>query len=98
MGVNDANSAISYHEFVFTYLYEEIEMKKAVFNMEPFSCPSCIKKIETTLLKVDGVRDAKVLFHSGRVRVEFDSAVANAEALENTLNRLGYPVQSSKVT
>lgn len=73
-------------------------MKKAVFNMEPFSCPSCIKKIESTLSKVDGVREAKVLFHSGRVRVEFDSALTSADILENTVTRLGYPVLSSKVT
>ncbi|MBV6271695.1 heavy-metal-associated domain-containing protein [Alcaligenaceae bacterium CGII-47] len=73
-------------------------MKKAVFNMEPFSCPSCIKKIESTLLKVDGVREAKVLFHSGRVRVEFDSSATSADALEHTVTRLGYPVLSSKVT
>lgn len=73
-------------------------MKKAVFNMEPFSCPSCIKKIESTLSKVDGVREAKVLFHSGRVRVEFDSALTSAGILENTVTRLGYPVLSSKVT
>lgn len=73
-------------------------MKKAVFNMEPFSCPSCIKKIESTLLKVDGVQEAKVLFHSGRVRVKFDSSATNIDALENTVSRLGYPVLSSKVT
>lgn len=73
-------------------------MKKAVFNMEPFSCPSCIKKIESTLSKVDGVREAKVLFHSGRVRVEFDSALTSADILENTVTRLGYPVLSTKMT
>lgn len=73
-------------------------MKKAVFNMEPFSCPSCVKKIESTLTKVEGVEEVKVLFNAGRVRVSFDSNQTSADALENTLNRLGYPVVSTKVS
>ena len=55
-------------------------MKKAVFNMEPFTCPSCIKKIENTVGKIDGVQSVKVMFNSGRVRVDFDSAKTNADA------------------
>jgi len=72
-------------------------MKKAVFNMEPFSCPSCIKKIEGALLKANGVKDAQVMFHSGRVRAEFDSSVTSAEALEGLITGLGYAVLSRKV-
>ncbi|MER1967323.1 heavy-metal-associated domain-containing protein [Castellaniella sp. GW247-6E4] len=73
-------------------------MQKAVFNMEPFTCPSCIKKIEQTVGKVDGVRDVRVMFNSGRVRVEFDVAKTSADALQDTLVRLGYPVLSKKVS
>ncbi|MBF6618175.1 heavy-metal-associated domain-containing protein [Pollutimonas thiosulfatoxidans] len=73
-------------------------MNKAVFNMEPFTCPSCIKKIESTLEKMDGVNDAKVLFNSGRVRVDFDGSKTSADALEDTIARLGYPVLSKKVS
>lgn len=71
-------------------------MKKAVFNMEPFTCPSCIKKIENTVGKIDGVQSVKVMFNSGRVRVEFDSAKTNADFLQDTIVRLGYPVLSKK--
>lgn len=73
-------------------------MNKAVFNMEPFSCPSCIKKIENTLNRVDGVDEVKVLFNAGRVRVGFDSTQTSADVLESTLVRLGYPVLSTKVS
>lgn len=76
----------------------ELEMKKAVFNMEPFSCPSCIKKIENTLQRIEGVDEVKVLFNAGRVRVAFDSAKTGADVLENTLVRLGYPVLATKVS
>lgn len=71
-------------------------MRKAVFNMEPFTCPSCIKKIENTVGKIDGVQNVKVMFNSGRVRVEFDSAKTNADILRDTIVRLGYPVLSTK--
>lgn len=73
-------------------------MTKAVFNMEPFTCPSCVKKIENTVSKVDGVQEVQVMFNSGRVRVEFDEAKTNADALQDTIVRLGYPVLSKKVS
>lgn len=73
-------------------------MKKVVFNMEPFTCPSCIKKIENTVGKVDGVHDVKVMFNSGRVRAEFDESRTDADLLESTIVRLGYPVLSKKVS
>lgn len=73
-------------------------MQKVVFNMEPFTCPSCVKKIENTVAKVDGVNEVKVMFNSGRVRAEFDSSKTDSDALENTIVRLGYPVLSKKLS
>ncbi len=73
-------------------------MHKVVFNMEPFSCPSCVKKIENTVERIDGVKAVKVMFDSGRVRAEFDSSKTSADVLENTIVRLGYPVLSKKIS
>lgn len=73
-------------------------MQKVVFNMEPFTCPSCIKKIESTVSKVDGVNEVKVMFNSGRVRAEFDSSKTNADVLEDIIVQLGYSVRSKKVS
>lgn len=73
-------------------------MKKAVLTMEPFSCPSCVKKIENTLLKVAGVKEAKVLFNAGRIRIEFDSSLTNVDTLADVVVRLGYPVVSTKLS
>ena len=66
--------------------------------MEPFTCPSCVKKIEQVVGKVDGVQEVQVMFNSGRVRVEFDEVVTNADVLQDTIVRLGYPVLSKKVS
>ncbi|WP_323016523.1 heavy-metal-associated domain-containing protein [Castellaniella sp.] len=73
-------------------------MQKVVFNMEPFTCPSCVKKIEQTVGRIDGVRDIKVLFNSGRIRAEFDKLKTNVDALQDVIVRLGYPVLSRKMS
>lgn len=73
-------------------------MQKVVFNMEPFTCPSCVKTIENTVGRVDGVGEVKVMFNSGRIRAEFDASKTDADVLENTIVRLGYPVLSKKVS
>ena len=73
-------------------------MSKAVFTMEPFTCPSCVKKIENTVGRMDGVKQVQVMFNSGRVRVEFDAAKTDADTVEDTIVRLGYPVLSKKMS
>ena len=73
-------------------------MKKAVFGLEPLSCPTCIKKIEGTLSKMDGVGEVKVMFHSNRVRAQFDENIVDADALQDVIVKLGYPVTSQKVS
>ncbi|WP_051912644.1 heavy-metal-associated domain-containing protein [Carnobacterium funditum] len=45
-------------------------MSKAVYQLEPLTCPSCIKKIESTLSKTAGVESAKVMFNSSKVKTE----------------------------
>lgn len=72
-------------------------LTKAVFTMEPFTCPSCVKKIENTVGKVEGVEKVQVMFNSGRVRVEFNAAQTTVDAVQNILVKLGYPVLSKKV-
>lgn len=73
-------------------------MTKAVFQLESLTCPSCIKKIETTLDKTKGVQSVTVLFNSGKVRTEFDESVIEANQIKETITRLGYEVLSLKVS
>ncbi len=65
--------------------------------MEPLTCPSCIRKIETALGRTAGVESARVLFNSSKVKAEFDEARVSAEELRSIITRLGYPVLSAKV-
>ena len=73
-------------------------MNKAVFQLETLTCPSCIKKIETTLNKTAGVKSAKVMFNSSKVKTQYDDSSIQADEIEETIKKLGYPVLSSKVS
>jgi copper chaperone len=73
-------------------------MKKIVLGVEPLSCPSCIKKIETALNKTDGVEEAKVMFHSNKVKASFNEEIVNADAIQIVITNLGYPVLSQKIS
>jgi len=73
-------------------------MKKVLFQLEPLTCPSCIKKIETALSKTAGVVTAEVLFNSGKVKVQFDETQNDAEQLGKIIKNLGYPVLSTKLS
>lgn len=73
-------------------------MKKVAMQLEPLTCPSCIKKIETALNKTEGVHSVKVLFNSSKVVTEFDEAQMEASKLSDTVKKLGYSVLSTKVS
>lgn len=71
-------------------------MKKALFQLEALTCPSCIHHIERPLRKTAGVVSTRVLFHLGKVRVEFDETQVGIEQLENIINRSGYSIMTTK--
>ena len=73
-------------------------MSKAVFQLEPLTCPSCIKKIETTLNKTAGVDKVTVLFNFSKVKTEFDESQIKESQLEEIIKNLGYQVLSAKVS
>ena len=69
-------------------------MSKAEFQLEPLTCPTCIKKIEGTLGKMKGIEDARVLFNSSKVKVSFNEAEVQTAEISNRIEKLGYEVLS----
>ncbi|WP_411843332.1 heavy-metal-associated domain-containing protein [Salinicoccus sp. HZC-1] len=63
---------------------------------DTLTCPSCIKKIEGGLNKMDGVEAAKVLFNSSKVKVQHDEAKVDADEIKGVIENLGYPVLDVK--
>ncbi|TNV68042.1 heavy-metal-associated domain-containing protein [Trichococcus shcherbakoviae] len=71
-------------------------MSQAVIQLGPVTCPSCIKKIEAAVSKIDGVETVKVLFNSSKVKAEFDGNKTSGNDISETIQKLGYEVQSVK--
>ncbi|WED20829.1 zinc/cadmium/mercury/lead-transporting ATPase [Vibrio sp. JC009] len=62
---------------------------KQSWKVEGMDCPSCAKKIETAVNKIDGVHQVKVLFATEKLVVDFDSQPI-AEAIERTIIETGF--------
>jgi len=58
--------------------------------VEGASCASCIKKIESNLLALPGVVDARLNLSTKRLRVTWAANALAPEAIAETLARLGY--------
>ncbi len=73
-------------------------MSKVIMRLNELSCPSCMAKIEAAMTTTKGVANAKVLFNASKVKAEFDENVVSTDELISKVEKLGYPVLSSKVT
>lgn len=71
-------------------------MKKAVLQLEPLTCPTCSKKIETAVSNLKGVESVKVLFNSSKAKIEFDENEMTTDKIKNTIIKLGYEVLSAR--
>ena len=73
-------------------------MQKATIQLETLSCPSCLQKIENAMKGLNGIdKDSvKVLFNSSKVKAAFDSNKTSGNAISETIQKLGYEVQSVK--
>jgi len=74
-------------------------MSKAVITLEPLSCPSCLKKIESAVRELNGIdhNNVKGVFNASKIRVDFDENMLAVEDVEKAIENLGYPVIKSKV-
>jgi len=74
-------------------------MEKAIIQLEPLTCPSCMTKIENTVKGLSGVNQdsAKLLFNTSKLRTKFDASLITIGEIEQTIEELGYPVSRSKV-
>lgn len=69
---------------------EKIERRK--FQLETLTCPSCIKRIEGVLYKEPGVKKAKVLFNSSKVKIEYDEEIVSSNRLAEVIEKVGFSI------
>ncbi|ANU28195.1 heavy-metal-associated domain-containing protein [Planococcus versutus] len=67
-------------------------MTTVKFQLEPLTCPSCIKKIEGKVGKMNGVEQVKVLFNSSKVKAVYDENTVSSDELKTVIEKLGYSV------
>ncbi|QOY36771.1 heavy-metal-associated domain-containing protein [Anaerobacillus isosaccharinicus] len=72
-------------------------MKKVVFKMEPFSCPSCADIIEKVLLKQTGIEEVLIQFFSNKIKIIFNEDQITILQIEEVLEKLGYSAVGRKV-
>ncbi len=66
------------------------ELERCELSVEGMSCASCALRIERTLGRQPGVREAHVNFASGRAAVSFDPDQVDLERLGGAIAKLGY--------
>lgn len=70
-------------------------MTTMTFRTEPFTCPSCIAKIESAVGRLEGVSEVSVRFNSSKVQVTFDERVLEPATIARVITGLGYPVTAT---
>ncbi len=63
---------------------------KDTFRIEGMSCAACAQRIEKTLGKIPGVKQANVNLATEKATVEYDEPTVTAPQLEEAVTRLGY--------
>ena len=71
-------------------------MTKKTYQLETLTCPSCMAKIDGMLKRTEGIVESEVLFNSSRVKVSYDEAKLDSEAIKQRIGSLGYAVLSEK--
>ncbi len=69
-------------------------MKTIRLQLETLTCPSCVTRIEGVLNKEPGVENAKVLFNSSKVKIEYNSSTIDENQLSKIVEGIGFPVIS----
>lgn len=59
-------------------------------HVEGMTCPSCKAAVKTALLRLPGVRDAKVDVARRSANVEYDASKVSPQQMVTAVNRLGY--------
>ncbi|HJW90901.1 MAG TPA: heavy metal-associated domain-containing protein [Anaerolineales bacterium] len=63
---------------------------KTLLRSQELSCPSCVAKIEKALTALNGVKQAKVHFNTGRIEVQHDPSTVSPEELVKAVRAAGY--------
>jgi copper chaperone len=68
-------------------------MEKVTLIVEGMSCNHCVKAIEGSVGKLEGVSSTKVNLSEGNVAIEYDSSKVSLEKIKDMIDDQGYDVK-----
>src|SRR5215211_3353946 len=66
--------------------------QEITFPVTGMTCASCVRRIEKSLSKVDGVAEANVNLATEQARVAYDPALVGLDQLKGAVEKAGYGV------
>jgi copper chaperone len=69
-------------------------MATTILNVPDISCEHCERTITNALTPIAGVRRVNVDIPGKQVRVDYDEAQVNVDAMKDVLQEEDYPVES----
>jgi Cu+-exporting ATPase len=73
---------------------EAASLKSEILPVEGMTCASCVMRIEKTLIKIDGVKEANVNLATEKVSLVYDSLKTNLGILSKAVEDAGYHLGS----
>ena len=67
--------------------------QEVTFGVTGMTCASCVRRIEKTLSKVDGVAEARVNLATEKATVVYDPEPASLDAMKAAVEKAGYGVR-----
>jgi copper chaperone len=67
-------------------------MEKVTLNVSGMSCGHCVKAVEGSVGKLNGVSTVKVHLENGTVDVEFNANEVTLDTIKETIDDQGYDV------
>jgi copper chaperone len=68
-------------------------MEKITLKVDGMSCNHCVKAIEGSVGKLEGVSSTKVNLSEGNVAIEYDSSKVSLDKIKDTIDDQGYDVK-----
>jgi copper chaperone len=67
-------------------------MEQTTLNVQGMSCGHCVKAVEGSVGKLEGVNSVKVDLQANKVDVEYDKNQVSIEKIKETVDDQGYEV------
>ncbi len=71
--------------------------KETILNVTGMTCGSCVRHVDQSLAKIEGVKQIEVRLREGQVRVQHDPALAPVSTLIDAIQEAGYEAADTRV-